>query len=349
MNRLQQEAMAKAVGMTADQLADTLVEQEALKAVGHALNEEEQRAYDAAVEKFGLDKAAQMLKDDELDKLVAQQSEQERINDQIEKMMTLFTDMAPAILALLEPLVEIANIVLPAIAYILEPIKLAFQGIAGLISGNLEGLSTTQIVLGSIATAVIGIASGYKLWNTYLTIKKGLQKQALAQTIAEQGVSKSSAILSVIKGAWSSVGITPFVGAALAVAAIAGGISMINSQMKDGIIDPKGGMVVSGEKGSIQLDKDDSIVAGTKLFGNKKINDGTIDPKGNVISQGAKGSMKVQSTGGGDMAAVIAAINSLANRPINVSIDGKKVIEATTGANPNTTGDESRKNSYKMS
>jgi hypothetical protein len=49
------------------------------------------------------------------------------------------------------------------------------------------------------------------------------------------------------------------------------------------------------------------------------------------------------------MAAVISAINSLANRPINVSIDGKKVIEATTGANPNTTGDESRKNSYKMS
>jgi hypothetical protein len=49
------------------------------------------------------------------------------------------------------------------------------------------------------------------------------------------------------------------------------------------------------------------------------------------------------------MSAVIAAINALANRPINVSIDGKKVIEATTGANPNTQGDENRKNSYKMS
>ena len=351
MNRIQQEAMAKAVGMTADQLADTLVEQEALKAVGHALNEEEQRAYDTAVEKFGLDKAAQMLKDGELDKLVDQQSQQDRINDQIEKMMTLFSDMAPAILALLEPLVEIANVVLPAISYILEPIKLAFQGIAGLISGNLEGLSTTQIVLGSIAAAVIGIVSTYKILNAVMTIQKGLKKAALAQTMAEQGISKSAAIVSIIKGAWSSLGIIPLVGAGLAVAAIAGGIAYLSSasQMKDGMIDPKGGMIVSGEKGSIQLDKDDSIIAGTNLLGNKKVNDGTIDPKGNVTSQGAKGSIKVQSTGGGDMSAVIAAINSLANRPINVSIDGKKVIEATTGANPNTTGDENRKNSYKMS
>ena len=63
-----------------------------------------------------------------------------------------------------------------------------------------------------------------------------------------------------------------------------------------------------------------------------------------------KGAIKVKAEGGGgDTAAIIAAINSLASRPINVSIDGKKVIEATTGANPNTAGDENRKNSYKMS
>jgi hypothetical protein len=56
------------------------------------------------------------------------------------------------------------------------------------------------------------------------------------------------------------------------------------------------------------------------------------------------------------MSAVVNAIselrrdvNALANRPINVSIDGKKVIEATTGNQPNTVGDESRKNSYQIS
>jgi hypothetical protein len=56
------------------------------------------------------------------------------------------------------------------------------------------------------------------------------------------------------------------------------------------------------------------------------------------------------------MSAVVNAIselrrdvNALANRPVNISIDGKKVIEATTGNQPNTVGDESRKNSYQMS
>ena len=37
--------------------------------------------------------------------------------------------------------------------------------------------------------------------------------------------------------------------------------------MADGIIGPGGEMVVSGPKGSIQLDKDDSIIAGTDLMG----------------------------------------------------------------------------------
>jgi hypothetical protein len=40
--------------------------------------------------------------------------------------------------------------------------------------------------------------------------------------------------------------------------------------MKDGVIGPGGEMVVSGPKGSIQLDKDDSIIAGTNLFGDDK-------------------------------------------------------------------------------
>ena len=35
------------------------------------------------------------------------------------------------------------------------------------------------------------------------------------------------------------------------------------------MIGPDGGMIVSGPKGSIQLDKEDSIIAGTDLIGEK--------------------------------------------------------------------------------
>ena len=50
---------------------------------------------------------------------------------------------------------------------------------------------------------------------------------------------------------------------------ILGGLSDVD-RMEDGIIDPSGN-VVKTPKGSIELDKDDSIIAGTNLFGETKI------------------------------------------------------------------------------
>jgi hypothetical protein len=38
------------------------------------------------------------------------------------------------------------------------------------------------------------------------------------------------------------------------------------------------------------------------------------------------------------MSELRSAIMALATRPVDVAIDGTKVIEATTGANPNTQG-----------
>ena len=56
-------------------------------------------------------------------------------------------------------------------------------------------------------------------------------------------------------------------GIALAAGAMTSATSTAKSSMKDGMIGPDGGMIVSGQKGSIQLDKDDSIIAGTNLGG----------------------------------------------------------------------------------
>ena len=41
--------------------------------------------------------------------------------------------------------------------------------------------------------------------------------------------------------------------------------------MKDGVIDPKKGPVVSGDFGTVQLNPKDSIVAGTNLMPDNKI------------------------------------------------------------------------------
>jgi hypothetical protein len=114
------------------------------------------------------------------------------------------------------------------------------------------------------------------------------------------------------------------------------------TQMNDGVIKPTGGSgygdrTLFGPEGAISFNNKDTIVAGTDLF---KADDMVSAPKG-----------AVQVSGGGsskEIAELRGAIMALAARPVNVSIDGKKVIEATTGANPNTQGAESAKNSFKM-
>ena len=297
MNRIQQEAMAKAVGMTADQLADTLVEQEALKSIGHSLNEDEQKAFEAAKQKYGLEEASKMLREGQLDSMVAQQSKQEQISQQLEKIKETFVTMAPSILGMVDGLIGMLDVV----NTILSPVRLLFD-FFGYIG---KGISNLIGPLGTVGKLFKGIASLAVIYAAY--------------------------------AAYASLAAIPVVGVPLGLAASAGilaaGFGLLGS-IKDGAIDPKGGLIVSGEKGSIQLDKEDSIIAGTNLGGKGK-----------------------KSTGGGESSSAIVTaiaelrrdINALANRPVNVSIDGKKVIEATTGNQPNTVGDESRKNSYQIS
>jgi hypothetical protein len=289
--------MAKAVGMTADQLADTLVEQEALKAVGHALNEDEQKAFETAKEKYGLEKASKMLQSGQLDGMVAQQSKQEEIAQQLEKIKETFVTMAPSILGMVDGLIGMLDVV----NTILMPVRLLFD-FFGYIG---KGISNLIGPLGTVGKLFKGIASLAVIYAAY--------------------------------AAYASLAAIPIIGVPLGLAASAGilaaGFGLLGS-IKDGAIDPKGGLIVSGEKGSIQLDKEDSIIAGTNLGG-----------KGKKSSGGGESSSAIVNA----IAELRRDVNALANRPVNVSIDGKKVIEATTGAQPNTTGDESRKNSYRIS
>jgi hypothetical protein len=83
--------------------------------------------------------------------------------------------------------------------------------------------------------------------------------------------------------------------------------------MKDGIIGPGGETIVSGPAGSIQLDKNDSLIAGTNLFGGD----------GGGISGG---NMSIDLT---PMVNAITevrdAVNKLYSKEGIVNIDGKKV------------------------
>jgi hypothetical protein len=203
--------------------------------------------------------------------------------------------------------------------------------------------------LGQILTVISSVLSNTTALYTILGGLGGLMIARLLPAFSKLGVLMrfakmqgiGSAILSIIKGAWESLGGLPVVGPVLAGAAIAGGIALVNSYKADDMVSPAPGgagygkRTLLGPEGAIQFNDKDTIVAGTNLGGGKE--------------------QSSSPSSGANMSSVVNAIyelrrdlNALSNRPINVSIDGKKVIEATTGAQPATTGDETRKNSYQM-
>lgn len=199
-----------------------------------------------------------------------------------------------------------------------------------------QNIEKLKIMLGDL---LAGPAMGLANWLTSILKQTTLLKtlfygiSIILGTVMVASFAKSIASLTVMvvkaiafAAAWA-IANPIMAGVGLAVAAGVGAV--VYSQMKDGAIDPKGGMIVSGEKGSIQLDKEDSIIAGTNLFGKNKKSGG-----------GGSSSM--------DLTPLITEIRALASRPVQVSIDGTKVIEATTGKNPNVDSDTMNKNSNKI-
>tara|TARA_R100001509_G_scaffold165686_1_gene148899 strand:- start:11075 stop:13585 length:2511 start_codon:yes stop_codon:yes gene_type:complete len=299
MNRIQQEAIASAIGMSADAMGDMLYEQEALKSIGQSLNEEEQRAFDLAKEKYGVEEASRMLKSEAqgegLQGLLDQQSAQEEFNMAIEKAKEVF--------------VTIAQEVLPAVKLAMTPILFIIQAIS-------EGIQM--------------FVKGLKDGNPLAIVLAGVL-----------GAMAIPALISAVGAIITTFSMIPFgVGIPLGIAAIAGMYSMANKakNVKDAAIDPKGGIVMQGEKGAIQLDKEDSVIAGTDLFGKKK----------EKSVQQSSPQSSPQPQGGTDMTAILNAINALAARPINVQVGEEVVVKAAVGNSPNITGDEMGKNSYQL-
>lgn len=290
MNVLQQEQLAKAVGMSADELANSLITQENLSKLGGETRKQ-------------LEEKAEALraegKMDEANRLLASTGDEEQAQAALERISA--QDKFNAAMEKLKSMVS----------SIVEGPASKFVDTLGAVLGDANALKT---IFYSIST-ILGAMSLTKLITGLLSAL--VTSGALAATTA----ATASAI-------------TLGVGAIAVIAGIASIMGAVNSaksnakQVNDGVISPTGGMLVSGPEGSIQLNKKDSIIAGTNLGG------------------GGNGNGGNSSTEMRELKNMVAAI---ANRPINVSIDGKKVIEATTGAQPNTTGDESRKNSYRIS
>ena len=378
MNVIQQDALAKAVGMNREELSKSLMDKENLSKLGVKDAKTAQEAYNT-LKSQGLSEAAikaKMGKDSET-ALYEQQSKQDQFNQTIEKLKEIFTNVANVLMPIFDIFSSIFDVVGPIVGFIgdmvaklkpiLTPLLLvvaAFKSISlitkGMVAMNKilvaqeaiklntqtaqvagEGTKNTLKSIGlRLSNSTLGSMikqSGMLMMNlaryTLIKIESGLVFAANQLTLFSQKSQKTGFIGLIAKGATylatqlgiaaaamaTNAAMTFGIGVAIAVAAALAGYALVKSMSKvnDGVIGPGAETIVSGPKGSIQLNKDDSMVVGTDLGGKKKPKEGQ------------------KSKGGGNVNVDMGPTNALLQQLIgviqsggNVMLDGQKVGEA---------------------
>jgi myosin heavy subunit len=327
MNRIQQDAIAKSVGMTRDELADTLTNQEALKNMGAATVEDAQKKFNLLVEQKGIEGAMAEMGENAL----TRQFQQTSMQDEAVQKQKQANDLLIQALGPMEEHKKSFKKILDTIMFIIEKTS-AFKGILIAIGALMAAKLVMNV--GMMAASIVTQLVAAKAYNRELDKQGG----KTASLLGKQAALTASQVAGAEAASFGTVTVAIIAGLAAVGAAIAG-----FSIMNDGVIKPSGGSghgdrVMYGPEGAISFNNKDTIVAGTDLF---KANDMVSSPKGTVQVASNNNSSK-------EIAELRSAIMALAARPVDVSIDGTKVIEATTGMNPNTQGLESAKNSFKM-
>jgi hypothetical protein len=253
MNVIQQEAIAKSVGMSRDELAQSLIDKEALNKLSGVEGKDAKEKFDNLVKQVGMEEAKKRLGDEQLANQFSQQSVQERFNKTVEKLREVFVSLAQPILELLDPIMEVVNAIMPLVNIILYPLTNGIKAIGKFINTfikePIEGVKQAF-------SGVMDLLNG-DFEKGFSKIGKGLLKGMLAPITAI-----ISGFDSLINGALNLINKIPGVKIG-AVDLTSGWKNMIG--INDGVISPDGGLMVSGEKGTYKLNENDSIVAGTDL------------------------------------------------------------------------------------
>ena len=299
MNVIQQEAMAKAVGMTREELAKSLIEQEALQNIGAASAEEAKAKYDKLRETMSAEEAAKSLGDEQLAQQYEQASIQEKFNATLESAKDIFVQMGTG------PLQMISNL-MTTITKNMTLIKV----IAGIIAGIFVGKWAA-----GLAKSTIGLIQMIPKLATALGLRTA---RATAETTAAEAATLGGATVGILAGLAT-------VGAAMYAAFSSGDAETEKlSKTNDGMIGPAGyGRVLSDGRGGIQtaFADEDHIIASTN-------NPMTIPSNNNAGMMAMVASMQTATEKA--ISGIQNSISSIANKPVNVSmnIDGTKVGEA---------------------
>jgi hypothetical protein len=336
MNRIQQEALAKATGLSRDDLAKSLMDREALTKLSGIEGADAKEKYDNLVKQVGVEEAKKRLGDEALANQFQQQSVQERFTQSIEKLKELFVSLLSPLMPIFDIFADIMGVVGPIAGILGQAVKFAIelgkyllpvygifkgiqlaqkisltQSVAQYSISKLQktedmGINAVRLYRNSIekeglitkiaynAQLLIGLIreqglNGLKLFANTLDEKSVARKVILGalamkdaaienfktgRMIAQRGAALGYNAILLARQAILSGELAKAVGIAAAYAianplmalvglAVAAGVgALVYSQMKDGIIDPNKGPVLSGGFGSVQLDPKDKAMYG---------------------------------------------------------------------------------------
>jgi len=352
MNVLQQRSLAEAVGMTADELGNTLKKREEALKSGKSLAQ---------------------VNEEEAKKALERQSIQDKFNASILKLQDFFGNlMAGPVGQLLDVITTIvgliSDVLQPILNVVFTPIRWAAQ-LLEKMGGSLKYLVGLAIIYKGVQLGIniakqtqfgLDVASMMKEEGSlgFKTASALVEKESLATKIATYAVTggmlvyekakqavlfvqegiegailaiKESSLLLTIREAWKSIAGAaasayesaakiPYVGWLLGGVAAAGAIALGASLMSKGddvMSSPGyGNRVLSTGEGSIALNNKDTVVAGTDLFG------GGGNKAGGESIQGPSIDLTPMIIA---INAVKASVDRLYHKDQSVHMDGKKV------------------------
>ena len=210
MTRIEQEAIAKSVGMSRDGLGDMLFEQEALSKLSGKANEDAQTRFNNLVREVGLEKAKAQLGNDQLANQMASANVQERFTTAIEKLQTLFLNLAEPLMPVLDAFASIAGyvgglvskftpflgVLIKAYA-VIKGIGLAFTGISK-ASALIKSLNEKDLVIQKTKGSLS------KVQNFYLKVREALLSKGFLKAKAAILLEKVGLLNAKQRNFWES-------------------------------------------------------------------------------------------------------------------------------------------------
>jgi hypothetical protein len=311
MNVIQQEAIAKSVGMSRDELAQSLIDKEALNKLSGVEGKDAKEKFDNLVKQVGMEKAKKQLGNDQLANQYNQQSAQEKLANITSKLQELFISIAEPVMAIVSPFVELATKILPLVNIALFPIingvKVVGEGISFIFNsikgvydmfmGTNKQLSTMEKIIGSIGIAYLTYQGIVVATNVVQGISAAIsERKALAegasliavgaQKVAEAagiGIKAASAVLSGTK-MLAEVTAAEAVSFGLVTFAIIGGLAAVYAAMSSkkvgDVMSPANGKTqISTKEGELlELSGNDDLVAAPGLLDKKSKSSASSSP-----------------------------------------------------------------------